>query len=66
MVDNRVKELSYEIEEIVRDIGTSIIEDESFFGHEVIHEDFNLDNIDEISGIIGDLTNEEEKTALND
>ena len=40
----------------MRDIGTSIIEDESFFGHEVIHEDINLDNIDELSGIIGDMS----------
>ena len=42
-IDPRIKELSYEIEEIVRDIGTNIIEDESFFGHEVIHEDLILD-----------------------
>ena len=51
-----MKELSYEIEEIVRDIGTSIIEDESFFGNEVIHEDLYLDHIDDLSGIIGDLS----------
>jgi len=42
-IDPRIRELSYEIEEIVRDIGTNIIEDESFFGHEVIHEDLMLD-----------------------
>jgi hypothetical protein len=51
-----VKELSYEIEEIVRDIGTSIIENESFFGNEVIHDDLNLEHIEELSGIIGDMS----------
>lgn len=56
LVDPRVKELSYEIEEIVRDIGTSIIEDESFLGNHFIHDELNLDNIDELSGVIGDMS----------
>jgi len=56
LIDPRVKELSYEIEEIVRDIGTSIIEDESFLGNHLIHDELNMDNIDELSGVIGDMS----------
>ncbi len=56
LVDPRVKELSYEIEEIVRDIGTSIIEDDSFLRNHFIHDELNLDNIDELSGVIGDMS----------
>ena len=40
----------------MRDIGTNIIEDESFFGNEVLHDDFNLENIDELSGLFGDMS----------
>jgi hypothetical protein len=32
------------------------MDSESFFGNEVLHDDFNLEHIEELSGIIGDMS----------
>ena len=48
---------SNDIEEIVRDIGTSPLEDESYFAHDPNQDgDIFIDNIDELSMIMGDIS----------
>lgn len=51
---NGVKD-SYDIEDIVRDIGTSPLEDESCYpNHD--GEDIFIDNIDDLSNFIGEMS----------
>ena len=47
---------SNDIEEIVRDIGTSPLEDETYFPDHDGEEDIFIDNIDQLSNIIDGMS----------